>query len=139
MKRLEEIPKKTLFEVPDGYFDQLPNAIQARVSTHHPEAAWTGYGRLAVRFALPVVVAAAVVYFLTDRSPQSTEELLASIETEQLVAYLQESEISTDDLLEYAPLEDEEVQAIEEDAFGEYILEEVDLEELEQEFDTTRN
>jgi hypothetical protein len=140
MKRLEDIPKKTLFEVPEGYFDRLPGVIQARVASQQPESAWSGYGRVALRFALPVVViAAAAVFFLNNPEAASTEELLASIESEQLVAYLEETEVNTDDLLEFAPLEAEEVQALEEDAFGEYILEEIDLEELENEFDTTRN
>ncbi len=140
MKRLEDIPKKTLFEVPEGYFDRLPGVIQARVASQQPESAWSGYGQMAVRFALPVVViAAAAVFFLNNPEAASTEELLASIESEQLVAYLEETEVNTDDLLEFAPLEAEEVQALEEDAFGEYILEEIDLEELENEFDTTRN
>lgn len=140
MKRLEDIPKKTLFEVPEGYFDKLPGVIQARVASQQPEPAWSGYSRMAIRFALPVVViGAAVVFFLNDRTSVSTEDMLASIESEQLVAYLEETEVNTDDLLEFAPLEAEEVQALEEDAFGEYVLKEIDLVELENEFDTTRN
>lgn len=140
MKRLEDIPKKTLFEVPEGYFDKLPGVIQERVAAQRPESAWSGYGRVAVRFALPVVVlAAAAVFFLTNRESVSTEELLSSIDSEQLVAYLEETEVNTDDLLEYVPLEAEELQALEEDAFGEFVLDEIDLEELENEFDTTRN
>ncbi len=140
MKRLEDIPKKTLFEVPEGYFDRLPGVIQARVAAERPESAWSGYGRVALRFALPVVVlAAAAVFFLTNRASVSTEDLLASIESEQLVAYLEETEVNTDDLLEFVPLDAEEVQALEEDAFGDYVIEEIDLQELENEFDTTRN
>ena len=32
MKKLEEIPKKEVFKVPEGYFENLPGIIQARVA-----------------------------------------------------------------------------------------------------------
>ena len=101
MKKLEDIPKKNIFEVPDGYFDRLPLKIQARVETTkqtHTLPVWN----LALRYAMPIVILGfALVYFLKPKAHE-TEELLASISNEYLVAYLQESDISESDLLEIA-------------------------------------
>ena len=36
MKKLEDIPKKEIFDVPDGYFEKLPGKIQARISGSVP-------------------------------------------------------------------------------------------------------
>ena len=99
MKKLDDIPKKNIFEVPDGYFDRLPLKIQAKVetaTTKHFLSVWN----LALRYALPVViVAVALVYYFKPKSYQ-TEELLAEISNEHLVAFLSESEINEHELLE---------------------------------------
>ncbi|HEV8512281.1 MAG TPA: hypothetical protein VGQ59_03360 [Cyclobacteriaceae bacterium] len=99
MKKLEDIPKKSIFEVPDGYFERLPLKIQAKVETSlemHSMPVWN----LALRYALPVVIAAvAMVYYFKPTSYQ-TEELLSEVSNEHLVAYLSESEINEHDLLE---------------------------------------
>ncbi len=135
MKKLEDIPKKTLFEVPDGYFDRLPGVIQARVTEKQPELAW---GSFALKFALPAVALVAVaVFFWNGPAALSSEELLAGIDSEQLVAYLGESELNSDDLLEFVPLDQEEASALEDNALNEIELTDLDLDELEQEFDTT--
>ena len=140
MKKLEDIPKKMLFEVPEGYFDKLPGVIQARVSEKRPESAWAGFGSFAVKFALPVIaVIAAGVFYLSSPVTVSAEELLAGIDSEQLVAYLQESDLNADDLLESIPLDLEEADAIEEDALDEMKLNDLDMEELANEFDVTNN
>jgi hypothetical protein len=99
MKKLEDIPKKTIFEVPDGYFERLPMKIQAKVeiaAEAHSLPIWN----LALRYALPVaIVAVALVYYFKPVSIK-TEDLLAEVSNEHLVAYLSESEISEHDLLE---------------------------------------
>lgn len=127
MKRLDEIPKKVLFEVPEGYFDKLPGRIQARIAKPEPAAAW---GKLALRYALPVLVlGAAAVFFLTNRPVLSPEQVIASIESEQLVAYLEDSEVNTDDLLDVISLEPAEVESIELDALGDYLIDESTVDE----------
>ena len=40
MKKLEDIPKKQNFEVPEGYFEKLPGIIQSRVTQQHKEKSW---------------------------------------------------------------------------------------------------
>src|SRR5690348_1118543 len=99
MKKLEDISKKSIFEVPDGYFERLPLKIQAKVETPvatHSMPVWN----LALRYALPVlIVIVALVYYFKPAS-YKTEELLADVSNEHLVAYLSESEINEHDLLE---------------------------------------
>ncbi|MBL7852721.1 MAG: hypothetical protein JNN04_17585 [Cyclobacteriaceae bacterium] len=133
MKRLDEIPKKLLFEAPEGYFEKLPGRIQARISQPEPEVAW---GKMALRYALPVLVlGAAAVFFLTSRPALSPEELIASIDSEQLVAYLEDSEVNTDDLLDAIALEPTEVESIELDAMGDFVIDEATVEEWVEDID----
>jgi hypothetical protein len=136
MKRLDEIPKKTPFEVPEGYFEKLPGRIQARIAKPEPEIAW---GKVAVRYALPLVVmGAAAVFFLTNRPSLSPEEVIASIDSEQLVAYLEDAEVNTDDLLDVISLEPMEVESIEMDALGDFLMDETTAEEWVDGYDSVR-
>lgn len=136
MKRLDEIPKKTLFEAPEGYFEKLPGRIQARIAKPEPEIAW---GKVAVRYALPLVVmGAAAVFFLTSRPSLSPEEVIASIDSEQLVAYLEDAEVNTDDLLDVISLEPTEVESIEMDALGDFLMDETTAEEWVDGYDSIR-
>lgn len=144
MKRLDEIPKKSLFEVPDGYFEELPGVIQARVAIPiaigtEPEVTW---GRLALRYALPVIVLAAAAIFIINREPvRSPEEVIASLESEQLVAYLEETDVNIEDLLEAIPLDGTEVDMLEVDAldnFGFDGFDEGDIDELVDDFDSVQ-
>lgn len=138
MKRLDEIPKKSLFEVPEGYFEKLPGVIQARVAI--PTAAGMAWGRLALRYALPVLVLAAAALFIINREPvRSPEEVIASLESEQLVAYLEETDLNIEDLLESIPLDGSEVDMLEVDAldnFGFDGFDEGNIDELVDEIDS---
>jgi hypothetical protein len=108
MKKLEDIPKKDLFKAPDGYFDKLPGIIQARVSKPEPKSIWVPV----LKFALPVLVLVTVgVFWFSNPAVQNIETELAGINTEQLMAYLDNTEVvwdepeadgdwSEDDLLE---------------------------------------
>ncbi len=139
MKRLDEIPKKSLFEVPEGYFEKLPGVIQARVAI--PTAVGMAWGRLALRYALPVLVLAAAALFIINREPgaEGPEEVIASLESEQLVAYLEETDLNIEDLLESIPLDGTEVDMLEVDAldnFGFDGFDEGNIDELVDEIDS---
>jgi hypothetical protein len=143
MKKLEDIPKKRVFDVPDGYFDDLPGIIQARVAKPVGETAPARpVFAYALRYALPVFVLAAIGIFWLYQQPTtaSPEDILASIETEDLVAYLQTTDFTTDELLDEVSLNDNDVEQIEAAAFGLDIegqdLTEEDLEEILNALDT---
>ena len=118
MKKLDDISKKTVFNVPDDYFDELPSKIQARVGELKVSSQPSVFYRYKYAFLVPalaVVVVAFVLFFQPQR--KDAERILASIETEQLVAYLQETDITTEDLLENFEFNDEEIQQIESEVY----------------------
>jgi hypothetical protein len=128
MKKLEDIPKNHPFKVPEGYFDNLSGVIQSRITEKSGLKEAKPYFRYALQYALPVVVLAIVVviYFIPGRS-QDVDTMLASVSTEELVAYLEESEITTEELIDQMDLDTESVEAIE----GEIFLNFDDMENLE--------
>jgi hypothetical protein len=136
MKRLEDIPKKNIYQVPDGYFDDLPTIIQARVTEKAPSAIPSFAHQ--IRYAIPVMALAilSVVWVFTEENSEnalSAEQLLASVETSSLIAYLEESEMTTDELLENVSFSQEDVSAIESDVYD-LDIEQDDLDELINEY-----
>lgn len=111
MKKLDDIPKKNVFDVPEGYFDRLPMRIQSRLESAQPAPA-TLFWRVSLRYALPVIIAGlALAYFMRPRV-NGTEELLASISDEHLVAFLAESDISENDLLEVINFDEKDADSL---------------------------
>jgi hypothetical protein len=131
MKKLEDIPKNNPFSVPDGYFEKLPGVIQARIAEGVTEKQPRPYFRYALQYALPVIalIIVAVIY-LTPKEAESYNDILASVSTEQLAAYLADSDITTEDILESGELDEESAEAIE----AEVYFNDIDLEDL-SEFD----
>ena len=131
MKKLEDIPKNNPFSVPDGYFDKLPGVIQARIAEGTAEKQAKPYFRYALQYALPVVALIIVaVLYLTPKETESYNDILATVSTEQLAAYLADSDVTTDDILESGELDEESAEAIE----AEVYFNDIDLEDL-NEFD----
>ncbi len=120
MKKLEDIPKKQIFEVPEGYFEKLPGIIQSRVTQHHVEKSWWVNYRVSLRFAVPAVILITVGIFWFNRpqSDLSAEGILASIQTEDLVSYLDEADLTTDELLDQVELDAEDATIIEESVYA---------------------
>jgi len=133
MKKLEDIPKKEIFSVPEGYFDKLPGVIQSRVA--QKERHLIPVNRLVLRYALPVVALIVVAVFWLNRPTEiSAENILASVETQDLIAYLNESDISTEEILENVSFD--AIDAIEiESAVYELNFQDEDLEILTEELD----
>ncbi|MDZ4715684.1 MAG: hypothetical protein SH819_09465 [Cytophagales bacterium] len=135
MKRLEDIPKKTLFEVPEGYFEKLPGVIQARVAVREEQSVWSPFLSYGLKVALPIVVlVVAALFFWPNSAAKTPEQMLASIESEQLVAYLRETDLNADDFLDAVPLDQFEVDALQENAINEMNFNDMDLEALANEF-----
>lgn len=130
MKKLEDIPKKEVFKVPDGYFDELPMIIQSRIAGQKTEKAFMPAFSYALRYALPVVILGVIGYFWLGpgSQPSSAESILATIETEDLVAYLNETDITTDELLEGVQLDANDVDQLE----GEIYTNELNDEDFEE-------
>jgi hypothetical protein len=131
MKKLEEIAKENIFKVPDGYFEKLPGVIQARVAKPEPKV-WFAP---AFKFALPVVaIAIAVTVWFTSQGV-SFEDQLNEIQTEQLMAYLEESDLSADLLTEEVSWSAEDLNELEEKVFSSMEPIDITIEDLSVEPD----
>lgn len=131
MKRLDEIPKKNIFEVPDGYFDQLALKIQSRTAEVTPVRSIKGWS-FALRYALPaVLLLIGAIFVLRPRSVQDTDQLLASIPTEHLVAYLNESDLNEQELLEAINFDHTDADSLNLRVQEEYLFGESDVKEYE--------
>ena len=116
MSRLEDIPKKDFFRIPDGYFDKLPAKIQMRIETPRPQHTGQRAWRYALACALPLVVGVIIMFFST-RAQTDAEAILASVETSELILYLQESEITTEEMMESFEFSMDELEALENEAY----------------------
>ena len=132
--KLEDIPKKDIFNVPEGYFDKLPNTIQARIASQKSALNWSSPWMVTLKYAVPVVVliVAGILWF--GKPAQDAESILASIQTEDLVAYLDDSELTTDDVLESVDFNADDVDQIENEVY-ELNINTVDYKEMLDELD----
>lgn len=97
---LNELDRKQPFKAPDGYFEELPSVIQSKaVDSDRKARPWE---LPVVRWiAVPAMIIAVVVFsVLPNDENNDPDQLLAEVSTEELVAYLESSEMSTADLLE---------------------------------------
>ncbi|MEQ9426027.1 MAG: hypothetical protein RJQ09_16495 [Cyclobacteriaceae bacterium] len=131
--KLDELKKDSFFEVPERYFDELPSKIQSRVSTSSskPAVGWHAVPVLKWAMAAVPVIAVAIYFFVAQPiSPpisSSAEEMLAQIENDELIAYLELSDASTEDLI--SGLGAENIYL--EDMTDEIFIEGLELEDLE--------
>lgn len=115
MKKLEDIPKKEIFNVPDGYFDALPGKIQARIAAKNS----TRETSFIFRYVLPVIALLfiGIYWYTNDRQPVDAESILASVQTEDMIVYLDDSGITTEDLLEHIDFNASDLEAIENEVY----------------------
>lgn len=136
MKRLEDIPKRSIFEVPESYFDQLPLKIQAKVESTKPSASSSPLLSFALRYAIPVVFVGIITAYLFWPKPQRVQdELLASVSSESLISFLNETDLSTEDLIEFAKLDETEADSLNAVVNSNFNIENVDLNEMQDVLD----
>lgn len=134
MHKLEDIPKKSIFQVPEKYFDHLPAKIQARVAEGHARA-YKPVWRYAVQYALPLLIAGIIIYYNYPATP-TAESILASVETADLVQYLQQdAALTTDDLIETVDFGPADVEAIENEIYD-MPIDDANSREIELELNT---
>jgi len=138
MKKLEDIPKKELFTVPDKYFDELPTVIQARITVK--KAKRSLFVLPVIRYALPLLAIGVISWFWLApvQSALTAEEMVAQITTEDLLAYISETDVTTDELMNTLQLDQDDADAIQQSVYEidltdesiENILDEIDLNSL---------
>ena len=103
--RLDELPpehplRQQPFTVPDGYFDQLPSRVQARV-THRSKPAFSiswSWQRTAASLAGAGLIAVLVWQTLPQRQESLGREALTGVSNEMIVAYLDDQGIDANEL-----------------------------------------
>jgi hypothetical protein len=102
--KLEDIKKKNIYTVPDKYFDQLPTRIQSRVNDKKPVLGVRLNWKLALKVTVPVVAVVMILFYFgiatMKNSTLSSEELLAQVSTDDLIAYLETTDITADEIIE---------------------------------------
>ena len=98
-KGLDDIDKiKHPFKVEDGYFDDLTQSIQERVSSSKPRS-YSFRWQWSLAPALLVVLALFLWLNTNQSSSLNSEELIAQVSTTDIISYLENSELSEQDLL----------------------------------------
>jgi len=114
--KLEELKKEQIFQAPKGYFNDLPQVIQARVLEENSkrQPIQIILPKMALRYALPaLLLLLAVTFVLMNDSSKDLEPsaLIAQVDDETILYYLEnEIDLTTNEILESVPdlyLEDE--------------------------------
>lgn len=119
MKNLDNIPEKEIFKVPDGYFDTLPSRIQARIVNDGRLKKQSFVFAYKLQYIIPTILLLGIgVYWHTGmQNGSNAESILASVKTEELIAYLHETELTTEDVLNNIEFNMQDVQDIEAEAY----------------------
>lgn len=135
--KLDDIPKKSPFTVPDSYFEQLPGKVEARISGHRKKDTVFAF-KYKLHYAIPAVLilVVGIVWLTKPRQTSDVQSLLATVDTEQLVAYLNNSELTTEDVIDEVDFNVNDIEDIEsevyqlqiEDETLDALLEDIDLE-----------
>ncbi|MCE7864740.1 MAG: hypothetical protein DYG99_14455 [Bacteroidetes bacterium CHB5] len=130
MKKLEDIPKKDLFKAPEGYFDKLPGIVQARVATPVRQPLWLPV----LKFAAPVVVlmVAGLIWF-SGPTQRNFEAELATIDTEQLTAYLDNTELAWGETEEAMDWSEFDLLELQDRVYSTFTIDDTRLDLLEEE------
>ena len=116
MAKLDDIPKKTFYTTPESYFDKLPAKIQSRITQAEGGTRRNGILAFGLKYALPIALVVALVLFYRSSNPDA-ERILATVDTEEIIIYLQESGISTEELLDNVEFTPEDLEAIENEIY----------------------
>jgi hypothetical protein len=101
--KLEDINKDNIFKVPDNYFENFPERLKKRIEeTEQQKKVPVIRLRSIINIAAAAVILVFAIYGITkinDNTP-SVDQILSEISSEELVNYLVESDMSTDEFLE---------------------------------------
>ncbi|MEO9484930.1 MAG: hypothetical protein ABJG47_15830 [Ekhidna sp.] len=94
--KLDDIDKKEAFKVPEGYFEDLSLKIQTRIAKEQkPRSVKIPAWSLAL--AASVLLLVTFIFIIPESNP-STEELLAEISQEEIIAYLDQIDLDEYDI-----------------------------------------
>lgn len=118
MTKLNDIPKREPFDVPKGYFESLPGRIRARMEAGRQDQPGTFFARYKLQYVVPcLIVLTAVIYWLQP-AYDDAEAILATVETDHLIHYLEETGVEPADLLNTFDLDASDIDEIEWESYG---------------------
>jgi hypothetical protein len=99
---LQDIDKKQVFQVPDAYFEQLPSAIGDKITSAGQRrnvylGNWLKYS---ISLATVCLLLALGYFWFSPGS--SNGQIMADVSNQEIVEYLQQTDVSTYDLMEAA-------------------------------------
>lgn len=112
---LKDLPGKKIYTVSDDYFDKLPTRIQERIIETKKQTAPSQVINWSLRLALPVLALVIMVVYFANRYQNNEldiQALLDEIPTETLITYLDESDLSTDELLSLIDVEELDIDGL---------------------------
>ena len=101
--RLDDLKRETPFSVPEGYFDKLPQMIQARIPAEpvrKPIVSWSWQRSVGLAAASALIL---VLVWVTvpERQGSLGQEPLSGISNASIIIYLEDQDISYYDLSEH--------------------------------------
>ena len=113
-KQLEDIEKREMFQAPQGYFDQLPDKVFERIAAEEEKKRAStkvvSFHRWWLAAAAATVLLVSTFILIPNNRTEATDyyALLNEVSSEEIVAYLGETDISIAEL-EMALANDEEI------------------------------
>ncbi len=110
--KLDDLHKKNIYKVPEGYFDELPGRIQQRIQSEKSSSKliqlpWPSL----VKYALPVAasIAILVAIFVNQGTENPTtisyQEMLNEISTEEMLTFLELEDITSYEIIQSVNVE----------------------------------
>lgn len=126
--KLADLKPENIFSTPDGYFDRLPAQIQARIKKRE-DYGFRPVLVTSLKFALPAVILAVIIFQLDLLAPDTITKhdpvaLINEVSTQDLIAYLGETDITAEEILEELDLDNMDIYFSEE---GTLLLNDFDL------------
>lgn len=135
---LESVKKENIHQVPDQYFEELPLKIQTKINEQKGTSpVFAGRMQLAwMMTAAMIIFIIGWLFYPLGNDRLTADQILADIQSEDLIEYLYEENISTEDIL--ASIDQDflldEMDAIEAEMIDENLSEE-ELESIYLEMD----
>lgn len=144
----KDIENEELFSVPKGYFDELERDILSKTVDQQPAkrgkvvTMWQSIYPYAAAAALVLIISVGIIWNSTEDkmdSSQNIEAMIDEVPSAELIAFLNESDITTDELLAGLDLnqldlisEDDDLNLINDDELEDVLdeLEDIEIEEI---------
>jgi hypothetical protein len=101
--KLEDIHKDNIFKVPDNYFEDFSDRLHKRIAEKETVRTTPVIRmRTLINIAAAAVILIFAIYGISHLSTRSSsvDRILSDISSEELINYLVDSDMSTDELLE---------------------------------------